>query len=107
MPAGQLTSWEEAQFPGPPGSPLCSRKPLLPWVELRRATPMGFDRLSIGSVTGQILPQEMPGVPKARPREDHDEPWGMGQPGQVGIWRRAWQEESVVLQGAVLWPWGV
>ena len=81
--------------------------PLLPWVELRGASPTGFDWLSIGSVTGQILPQEMPGVPKARPREDHDEPWGIGQPGQVGIWRRAWQEESVVLQGAVLWPWGV
>lgn len=67
--------------------------PLLPWAELRRATPTGFDWLSIGSVAGLLVPQEMPRGPKERPREDHDEGGGMGQPEQVGIWRRAWQEE--------------
>lgn len=67
--------------------------PLLPWAELRGATPAGFDWLSIGSAAGLLLPQEMPAGPQAMPREDHDEGGGMGYPEQVGIWRRAWQEE--------------
>lgn len=56
MPAVQLTSYEEAQFSGPPGNPPCSRKPLLPWAELRRGLPIGLDWLSIASAANTLLP---------------------------------------------------